>query len=252
MCNNTSENKACAQGKINFYRNWKGHWSSQGWGHVSSNTCQWGSLPGKSPKDEERWQVDAQVIPRSYWNLEGPLEVPMVGDMNCSTPANEDPCQGRCPRLEAQAFWRNGKSAHANIDIDIYYDIIKDVYVPGEFKRPHMTVNTVSVEQHEDDYIRPNADSKTRPQIRSNEHLKCMYSECWEGIGEFKDFEYHIEFNTNKPRVQTPHKIAFFVLWTKEKRSDWESKAWLINLEVHRMVNQYSNNRRIQLIDKIM
>ena len=52
--------------------------------------------------------------------------------------------------------------------------------------RPHMNVNTVSMEQHEDDYIRPNADLETRLQIRSNEHLKCMYSECWDGIGEFK------------------------------------------------------------------
>ena len=80
-----------------------------------------------------------------------------------------------------------------------------------------------------------------------------MYSECWEGIGEFKDFEYHIEFNTNKPRVQTPHKIAFFVLWTKEKsKIRLENKEWLINLEVHRMVNQYSNNRENTINDKLM
>ena len=48
-----------------------------------------------------------------------------------------------------------------------------------------MIVNTVPVKQHEDDYIRPNADLETRLQIRSNEHLKCMYSECWDDIGEF-------------------------------------------------------------------
>ena len=41
-----------------------------------------------------------------------------------------------------------------------------------------MIVNTVPVKQHEDDYIRANADLETRLQIRSNEHLKCMYSEC--------------------------------------------------------------------------
>ena len=46
-----------------------------------------------------------------------------------------------------------------------------------------MIVNTVPVEQHEDGYIRPNADLKTRLQITSNEHLKCMYSECWDDIG---------------------------------------------------------------------
>ena len=97
--------------------------------------------------------------------------------------------KGRCPRLEAQAFQErhgsNGKSVHENIDIDTHYDIIKDVYVPGEFRSPHMIVNTGPVEQHEDDYIRLNADLETRLQIRSNEHLKCMYSECWDDIDKF-------------------------------------------------------------------
>ena len=40
--------------------------------------------------------ADAPVIPRG---LEGPLEVPKVGDMICSTPANEDPCQGELPKV---------------------------------------------------------------------------------------------------------------------------------------------------------
>ena len=47
-----------------------------------------------------------------------------------------------------------------------------------------MIVNIGPVGQHEDDYIRPNADLETRLQIRSNEHLKCMHSECWDDIGE--------------------------------------------------------------------
>ena len=38
-----------------------------------------------------------------------------------------------------------------------------------------------------------------------------MYSECLDGIGEFKDFEYHIEFDPNKLRVQTPHKVVLSV-----------------------------------------
>ena len=79
-------------------------------------------------------------------------------------------------------------SAHANIDIDTHYDAIKDVYVPGEFRRPHMTINTVPMEQHGDDYIRPNGDLEMRPQISSKAQLKCMYSEYLDGIGELKDF----------------------------------------------------------------
>ena len=52
-----------------------------------------------------------------------------------------------------------------------------------------MNVNTVSVEQHSDDYIRPNVDLEMRPHIRSKAQLKCMYPECLDGIGEFNDFE---------------------------------------------------------------
>ena len=43
------------------------------------------------------------------------------------------------------------------------------------------------MEQDGDDYIRPNADLEMKPQIRSKEQLKCMYSECLDGTGEFKD-----------------------------------------------------------------
>ena len=80
--------------------------------------------------------------------------------------------------------------------------MIKDIYVPGEFKRPHMNINTVSMEKHGGDYIRPNADLQMRPQIRGNEQLKCMHSEWWDGIGEFKDFANLIKSVPNKPRVQ--------------------------------------------------
>ena len=36
----------------------------------------------------------------------------------------------------------------------------------------------ISVEQHGDDYIRPNADLEMKSQIRSKEQLNYMYSEC--------------------------------------------------------------------------
>ena len=45
----------------------------------------------------------------------------------------------------------------------------------------------ISVEQDGDDYIRPNADLEMKPQIRSKEQLKSMYSECLDGTGKFKD-----------------------------------------------------------------
>ena len=52
-----------------------------------------------------------------------------------------------------------------------------------------MNINTVSMGQHGDDFMRPNVDLEMRQQIRSKAQLKCMYSECLDGIGDFKDFE---------------------------------------------------------------
>ena len=48
-------------------------------------------------------------------------------------------------------------------NIDTCYNVVKDVYGTGEFKRPHMSINTVSMEQHGNDYSRPNADLAIRP-----------------------------------------------------------------------------------------
>ena len=67
------------------------------------------------------------------------------------------------------------------------------------------------MEQDGDDYIRPNADLEMKPQVRSEQQLKYMYSECLDGIGEFRDFEYHSEFDPNKPRMQTTHKVVLSV-----------------------------------------
>ena len=67
------------------------------------------------------------------------------------------------------------------------------------------------MEQDGGDYIRPNTDLKMKPQVRSEEQPKCMYSECLDGIGEFKDFTYHSELDPNMPRIQTPHKVVLSV-----------------------------------------
>ena len=124
----------------------------------------------------------------------------------------------------------SGKSEHDSLDIDTHYNVIKDVYVPEELKRPHTDVNTVSVEQQGNDYIRPNVDLGTRPQIRSKEQLKRMYPECFDGIGEFKNYEYHIELDPKfKPRIQTPHKIALSIEPKLKKELDQIEKQGIID-----------------------
>ena len=42
-------------------------------------------------------------------------------------------------------------------------------------------------------------------------YLKYIYSECLDGIGKFKDFDYHIELDPNKPRVEIPHEVTLSV-----------------------------------------
>ena len=44
---------------------------------------------------------------------------------------------------------------------------------------------------------------------------------------EFKYFEYHIELDPNKPRVQTPHKVVLSVEFGLKKRvsSDWKTRC---------------------------
>ena len=39
-----------------------------------------------------------------------------------------------------------------------------------------------------------------------------MYPECFDSIGEYKNFEYDIELDPKfKPRKQTPHKVALSI-----------------------------------------
>ena len=76
-----------------------------------------------------------------------PLEVPQIEDMFFSTPATH-PCQRDLPKVQEQcqlmlqqsqeSHGSNGKFECANIDIDTYYDVTKDVYVPGELRMLHI------------------------------------------------------------------------------------------------------------------
>ena len=131
--------------------------------------------------------------------------------------------QGWKPK-HSQRHGSCGKSAHASINVDTHYDVVEDVYVTGEFKRPHEYKYCISG-IHEDDYTRPNDNLEMRPYIRSKEQLKYI-SRMFDGIGEFKDLKYHIELDPKfKPRVQTPHKVALSIVWTKERvRSDGKTR----------------------------
>ena len=81
------------------------------------------------------------------------------------------------------------------------------------------------MEQDRDDCIRPNAYLEIKPQVRSQEQPKCMYSECLDGIGKFRDFEYHIELDPSKAKIQIPHKVVMSVELKLKGKIHLECKA---------------------------
>ena len=116
----------------------------------------------------------------------------MVGHFSWSTPASEHSCLGEMPKeyvrchtrpRHFQRYDNYGKSTHLNINADnnIYFDVFKDIHVPGD-----TSINAVSLEQYNAEYVRPNADLETRPPVRSRESQKHMYPQCLNNIGEFK------------------------------------------------------------------
>ena len=134
------------RGKIMFTETGKATGGAQGWGNELPNTCQCGSLPDESPKAQDRWQLMPKWSQEvSYWNLEGALEVPKIGDMNCSSLANKDPCQGEMPKTRSPGIPKDMPavvSLHKYINVDTHYDVVEDVYVLGKFRRAHMNINS--------------------------------------------------------------------------------------------------------------
>ena len=47
------------------------------------------------------------------------MEVPKVGDMNCSTPANEDPCQGEMPKARSPSIPKKVMAALVSLHMQI-------------------------------------------------------------------------------------------------------------------------------------
>ena len=60
------------------------------------------------------------------------------------------------------------------------------------------------------DYISTETDYHLQCLILNKEQLRCMYPECFSGIGKFKDYEYHITLEDNaKPVIHPPRNIPF-------------------------------------------
>ena len=58
-------------------------------------------------------------------------------------------------------------------------------------------------------YIPPVTDLQSRPPIMSKDQLRNMYPECFNGIGKFKNYEYHITLVDNaKPVIHPARKVA--------------------------------------------
>ena len=82
----------------------------------------------------------------------------------------------------------NTERANVKHKSNTYYNSLKDIYGAEVFKNSDTNIDTVWLEQHGKDYIKPDADVQSRPPIRNENQLKCMYPGCFDGIGENKDF----------------------------------------------------------------
>ena len=57
-----------------------------------------------------------------------------------------------------------------------------------------------------------------------------MYPECFDGIGEFKKFKYHIELDPKfKPKIQTPRKVALSIETRLKKELDQKERQGIID-----------------------
>ena len=71
-------------------------------------------------------------------------------------------------------------------------------------------VETSSPEiKNDPDYIPPETDLHKHLPVMSKEQLRTMYPECFNGIGKFTDYKYHISIEENaKPVIHLGRKIA--------------------------------------------
>ena len=97
--------------------------------------------------------------------------------MICPTPANEDPCQGEMPKVRNQGIPK--KVMAVLVSLHMIVETLMFIMILEMYMFQEKIGELISVEQDGDDYIRPNADFEMKPQIRSKEQLKCMYSEYW-------------------------------------------------------------------------
>ena len=82
----------------------------------------------------------------------------------------------------------------------------------------HGVERSSPVIQNHPDYISLKSDLHKCPLMMSKEQLKNMYPECFDGIGRFKDYKYHISIEENaKPVVHPARKVAL-ALQTKVKK----------------------------------
>ena len=82
----------------------------------------------------------------------------------------------------------------------------------------HGVETSSPVIQNHLDYISLKIDLHKCPLIMSKEQLKNIYPECFDGIGKFKDYKYHISIEENtKPVVHPARKVAL-VLQPKLKK----------------------------------
>ena len=78
-------------------------------------------------------------------------------------------------------------------------------------------------------YIHPDSNLHHRLPINSKVELKEIYQECLSDVGEFKDFECHINIDNNvRPLMHAPYMIALLLQKKLEKKLEEMVKQGII------------------------
>ena len=117
--------------------------------------------------------------------------------------------------------------AHAHLDFSDWLGEPDEYDIEDEWNKmddcpDHTAVHGVEMSppetQNHPDYIPSETNLHKCPLSLSNEQLKPIYQECFDGIGKFKDYKYHIGIEENAKPVFRPTRKVTLALQSKLKK----------------------------------
>ena len=157
---------------------------------------------GEDGENQSEYQVASEVL--------------KVGE-TCQTPAEES-------QVSIDMIYQSqATSDYISEGLEPDYDVKGQWYYMDELNQLaiHEIWNSPADLKAHPDYISAETGYHLQPPILNKEQLRHMYPECFYGIGEFKDYEYHITLEDNaKPVIQPPRKTPLALQPKLDKELD--------------------------------